>query len=365
MSGSYDEKQKVFSLAMFSYMGTDLNGSTESNRTTITERITGTLNEGDIKSLIGDWEVVWGPCIFQPDDTGSVIANLMYVAKNKQPGGQDPQYVVAIAGTYPKSGYAWTEDFDAGAQVDWPTENPRSSVNAKIAKGTNKGFDALQNMKSTSAGLSLADFLKKEFEGISNSGVKITVTGHSLGGALTPVAASWLRNVQSSWDPKGLSDLTFCSFAAPAMGNTEFADYITNSQFSGTGDRVWNKLDIAPRLYNENDIEKMPNLYRPPIRPNLAIRALARFMKSIANGNDYSHVQPNAIPLPGRFNRKIFSGEDNLEQYAKQAQYQHIEGYFALLDTMVIWDKKIKQYFSSGDSAENMTALNSRLSSFM
>ncbi len=343
----YNEKQKVFSLTMLAYLGTDLDGTAEQNQNTVGERLNATFEDKKIQGLIGKWETVWGPCVFQPRDEGT-IANLMYVAKSSQPG--KPQYVVSIAGTYPTSLYAWGEDFAVGKQVAWNTANPPVTTNAMIAKGTNQGFKNLKNMKyvgSSGVAQSLDKFLKNE---IKTKGAKVIITGHSLGGTITPTVASWLKNTQSSWDPNGLSMLSFYTFAGVTSGNTDFANYVTKSQFEGMVNRVWNSKDLAPVIFNEEAMKSIPTLYEPNIPQTLGIDAFYGLLKALANGNDYLQVQDDAKPLNGKFNKRASIGLVPLVRYAKQVQYQHIEGYFALLNTMEMWNLVIKNYLGSNAS---------------
>jgi len=66
----------------------------------------------------------------------------------------------------------------------------------------------------------------------------ITVTGHSLGGALAQVAAGDLRSM-------GFKNVTACTFGSPRIGNKQFSDWVSKS---GPNYRFTHTDDPVPRL---------------------------------------------------------------------------------------------------------------------
>jgi hypothetical protein len=105
---------------------------------------------------------------------------------------------------------------------------------------------------------SLLGFLTHE---PSSQAIHVTVSGHSLGGALAPVLALWLENNRGSWDGSGKSTLTVYTFAGTTPGNKAYADYL-NSLFIGDSLVVINNtLDIVPHAWNLNTMDEIPHLY--------------------------------------------------------------------------------------------------------
>ncbi len=370
MSGKYDEAKKVFSLAMFSYLGNNLTGTVAGNRRKVAKRLKETFDEEGMRSRLGDWKVVWGPCIFQPDKEFDVIGNLMYIAKSEQDGV--PQYVIAISGTNPMSFYALTMNFRVNKQVDWLPKFPPYCVNGKISKGANIGFRKLKSMKPSEGpgkGQNIKNFLKNEFK-VQKLRVKkpqVIITGHSLGGMLAPTVASWLRNEQNSWDPDNMGNLTLYTFGAGTTGNKEFADYVTKVQFKGKVFRVWNKLEISPPLFNATAMKGLPKIYTPYIKPNEFIRELYNFFENCRNGNCYCQIKKNAKPFANSaINRSIIKGYPFID-YIKQAGYQHIEAYFKLTGTTYIWRNKMREYFmpiGANEANDDLTKLENKIKSF-
>ncbi|MGH9905070.1 MAG: lipase family protein [Pyrinomonadaceae bacterium] len=58
-----------------------------------------------------------------------------------------------------------------------------------------------------------------------NAPTPISVTGHSLGGALSPAVALWLSDTKAQWDPSGRSSLACLPSAGPTSGDQAFATY--------------------------------------------------------------------------------------------------------------------------------------------
>ncbi len=351
---------------MFAYLGVDTRGPASHIKNKLSERINNIISENEVKSLIGEWEVVWGPCVFQPLFS-KTPANVMYVSRNKQANSytkQPPEYIVTIGGTYPSSIYAYLETFQVARQVKWKTLNPKVICDAKISKGMAKGIKQLMKMKcslNSASQLSLAQFLEKE---ISIKGTEIIVAGHSLGAGLASLLSSWLLNTQSSWDPNGLSTVKTYTFAGGTIGNPDFANYLTNHQLKGNITRVWNQLDIGPYIWNRDLLKNLPTLYVPNIEPNIAIKALCRLFIILTNRKDYMHIKEDAKPITGsKFNHTPdFNEKYPVNQYFSQAKYQHIEAYFKLLETMEIW--RIMKHIFKSDKLKKSNELNEKVLSF-
>ena len=132
--------------------------------------------------------MVWGPSVFQAKSEDPLVAayadNTMYMAQEIGTNN----YVLAIAGTNPASIYSWLiQDFNVHSAVPWPFSPDAKEKNEMLAKGTSIGIDNLNNKMPNSDGVSIQEFIQS----IANKGtpIQLHVTGHSLGGALSPALA--------------------------------------------------------------------------------------------------------------------------------------------------------------------------------
>ena len=103
----YDQQQTLFCLSMLAHVSDN-------------EKIISDLADPTVQSKIGQWTILCGPVIYYHDPKNQVWDNIMYVAKGENAETNNPQYVVAIAGTNPKSVFDWLqEDFDTHEMLPW------------------------------------------------------------------------------------------------------------------------------------------------------------------------------------------------------------------------------------------------------
>lgn len=190
----------------------------------------------DISKYLDNWEVVWSG---QETEDG----NYAFVAK--QTNGNF--YAVGIRGSLPvadvfKNWYTFAnwviEDFDVITTVAWPyatTPNPR------IANGSNTAFNNLINMQDElGSGLSITEYLIRN---VYNAGIPLLITGHSLGGNMANVYASYFVS-QIANSTYAQNQLSLYTFAAPAAGNSDYA-----TDLDAKLPNAWhyhNDLDIVP-----------------------------------------------------------------------------------------------------------------------
>jgi hypothetical protein len=280
----------------------------------------------------------------------------MYVAQ----GGPDTvtpgQLVVAIAGTDPYSAFDWIiEDGLVSTLVPWPAGNPPPSSDPQVSLGTFLGLSILQTLRpgprQPGVGTLLLDLLTTGRPGCP----LVTVTGHSLGGALSPSLALYLSDTQGTWDPSAGTGIACLASAGPTPGNGDFAVYF-NSQLEDATTRYWNILDVVPHVWHTADIAAIPGLYAPDIAPDLLVQALADTAAAISMFGDYTQIFPVA-GLPGTVNRSLIDPTaPSFENYVAQMRYQHVDAYPILLGV-----SKVGTVWSVVAAAHRLAAVHSRL----
>lgn len=333
MNNHYSKIQTQFMLAMLSYPTKDNTGSAEK----ISNQLYSKLKEQ--LSMVGDWLVVWGPGVFKTQGQYATekADNVMYVAYSQDKN----EYAICIAGTI--STYDWMElDLKVKAKNMKTWTYGSASSNAKIAQGTWQGLQNLIGLTATGnvpeSGKTLQEFLQDAI----SSPTTIVTNGHSLGGALSPTLALWLKDTQESWDSENNAAISTWPFAGPTIGNQTFTNYYSN-RISGTH-RVENTLDVVPYAWEYATIDEIPVLYEPYIsRPKLLSPAALYILKQEYIGRDVYVQEGKAHRLPGKYNPnantnpltnppKQCGQHDILCRFAAQAAYQHTAEYAKLLD---------------------------------
>ncbi len=302
----YDQQQIIFALNSIANAPSGRHGSVSELEAYAGEVVRRVLADPGVVGLIGEWKLVWGPAVFQAD--GSTVAdNAMYVAQNQT---DESEYVVAISGTNPISAYGWiVEDFTLVPTVAWPFGDAGSSA-GDITQGTSVGLNNLLNDLS-SGNQTLLPFLADQVAGAA-APLKITVTGHSLGGALSPATALALRDTQGiplgqpdGWDPQSSSTIAVLPSAGPTPGNVTWRNYY-DERLGYVTNRLWNAIDVVPHAWQISMLEQVPGLYEPTIEPTFVIRALVGL--AIANSlraGDLQQIRPDVPGLPGEVNPDI------------------------------------------------------------
>jgi hypothetical protein len=240
----------------------------------------------------GHWSCAWGPAT-DPDD-----ANLVYVAVyTDAPSGLPILAAVVIRGTDVDVPDTWGilkqgfEDLFVPWQspLPWLIDNP-----ARVADGTLDALDAIAGL--TAGGASLQDYLIGFLGDPANAGPLLVVTGHSLGGCLTTVAAPWLTMMIGA---NGLSTpVVPATFAAPTAGNAAFAAYFEATFNYGL--RAFNSLDIVPMAWA--NLDGIKTAYEPCgiSVPDLVWLGVEGFKALLAaTGATYAQPATNLVPLTG------------------------------------------------------------------
>lgn len=281
-----------------------------------------------LKGPLGPWELVWGPGVLQVLP-GAVPANTMFVARHQQ----TRELFISIAGTNPFSAYAWlAEDFAVSETRAWGYGNAPEGV--ATSKATLVGLRALQGMVPPPGipgeNTTLAEFLQADFDEQSEP-VTITVSGHSLGGALSPTLALWLLETQKEWDHRMRADISVYAYAGPSPGNTDFASYIDH-RLGENMHRIFNPLDVVTHAWDVADLVELKALYTPDISRDALWDNAVDFLIATTNGIVYQQLDSHAVRLEGKVKRELVSRwVPTMVNLVGQVLYQHTLAYFELV----------------------------------
>jgi hypothetical protein len=334
-------QQAIFAVGAFAGLSSSVTGD-DPDHATFELISTGLRNAA---GTIGTWNVVWGPSVVMQPIGPAVAMNTMYVA---QSAANPSQYVIAIAGTNPRSVLDWIiEDGFVHWQVPW-VYAPVEGRGAKIALGTAIGLGILETMKPSStvpgSGSTLVEFLAT----VTRNPVQISVVGHSLGGALAPTAALWLADTQgflSHWDPHRNATLSAVPTAGPTAGNSAFAAY-SGKKLGARLTPYYNTLDVVPHAWQAAMLAEIPGIYVPHIPKLPVIESLVDLALKLSAAGDYTTL-PGLTPLPGKFHdvdiKRALDAQDrvtqdngilhdlkeviDLERFLREVAYQHTTAY--------------------------------------
>ncbi len=216
--------------------------------------------------------------------------NMAFIARSG-----DAEYAVAIRGTLmqfqAQNVENWIEDLDVMRQVSWPPGDAES----KLSHGAHTGLDGLQRIVDSRSGstVSMRDFLLARAK---NSPIRIAVIGHSLGGTLATVLASWLHD---EFTGAGVdASFSVWTFAAPAAGNAHFASRY-DEVFASTSFRFVMEFDVVPTFPLPHEMISMTRTYFDGVDhdefcrlTDLALQGCARGIEAseFVHGSHYAHT---------------------------------------------------------------------------
>jgi len=281
--------------------------------------------------LNGQWQTVWGPRVYDfPYISHGHSNNTMLVVQSVS----DPNtYVVAIAGTDPKSWSDWLfEDFFVWSTLPWLYGDVPGELKPKISQATAIGLFTLQQIapvKGTpQAGVGLRDYLHSVVADTSDE-ITIYVTGHSLGGALAPTVACWLNDTKAQWDEKDQTTISAYAFAGATPGNQDFATWM-NSRFQGDRlVRVSNTLDVVPHGWRYDTMMAIRDLYPAPYTFPKILDKLLEHIASKLESIDYQFVGEGdqVQPIEGSLYDISPLPKMQVERFGAQALKQHVDAY--------------------------------------
>jgi triacylglycerol lipase len=195
-----------------------------------------------MNTYLPEWKIVW--------DATALNGNHALVVYNGN------TYVIAIRGSLME--FSWDafenwvyQDLNIVSQEDWSFSN---IPGAKVSTGFYRGWKNIIQIKDKTSGQDLLTFLLTHTTGKD----PICITGHSLGGNLATVLASWV-DFKLKEAARAQQPVNVITFAAPAAGNEKFADDF-DKRFPQS-ERIENTGDIVPKFPVTDAVATLSSFY--------------------------------------------------------------------------------------------------------
>lgn len=320
----YDLHQQTFVLSMAVNLASGEKGSARDIEKVLKQKLQTLLTAAQIKDLIGEWSLVWGPAVWQhPFDLRGYSDNAVAVFHN----ATSNTTVCAIAATNANSIFDWAvEDFWVSDKVRWQY-SPTEGV-PWLSAATNFGIGMLLTLRDPQTGAFLPDYLKSG----ASTGTSLIFAGHSLAGALSPALAMVLYGTLSA--RQAWKQVLVYPTAGASPGNSAFAR-ASAEQFppQATGSQpwqrwntlLWNQLDVVPHAWGVDRMVKVPTLYHSSKLVKAELIPIVVYCLYTA-GPDYAALSDLALQgtqRPGTI--------DSIMEFLTEMGYQHVEAYFTLL----------------------------------
>lgn len=306
----YNTYQQLFCLNMLSNVSSVFPYSTvDSIANATVSAVDSVLANPAVIGYMGHWQCVWGPVVLINQASANTdtpaAANTMYVAKNLD---SPSLYVIAIAGTNPNSRYALiNEDADVYRTRAWSKvlKNIYDTstlpipvlLEPFISRATYRGLYNLWTMKDyTRHDTTLLQFLRSL---PTSSPINIWTTGHSLGGALAPTLALYIKNIKTDSLRNNQINVNCLAVAGATPGDRRFSNYyntdVTGGPAMGQNTiRVWNSHDVVPHGYETDMMAVVDTIYdadtMPVVTPRYVKDLVYGLIKGL-NGLHYNYTQ--------------------------------------------------------------------------
>jgi hypothetical protein len=364
---TYNDYQMTFIMSMIANFAppqenaTDPASAAQAIQTNFASKLPGIIAAADFPV---DVTVAWGPyVVVEPKDINkdgtATATNTMLVFKYPSQTVEGiNEYVVSIAGTKTTSIFdAIDEDLLGGKIADWPyCPEPN---NIQISHGTLHGINLLLGLNSSNS-------ITNYFSTLDDPNAIITVTGHSLGGALSPAMALVLFGSTTTYSDIPTHAKTqnwttrIYALAGPDVGNSYYVDYLKATfppqaepvvKWQQFNCKIWNSLDIVPQVWSKGFESYIDNIYGNQLETPVVVKLLLGTLNTTLlnlNGqvNPYICSDPNREgQFVGTFKTALLangsmtaddcdsassSTQESIAEsnFIDQILYQHINAYF-------------------------------------
>lgn len=226
------------------------------------------FQQKEISEKIGNWTCLK---VWILGELDGEARNTTMIFENKE----KTELIIGVAGTNFINQYDWfTEDLETETLVPWnngiilkhnlDTERDKGY----ISTGTSIALKNTWNLRDKRfIGIKLDHWLKEYLNG--NTTIKtVSVTGHSLGGAISPVLAQALSDHRNLWNPDSDIKISSYIFAGPTPGDSDFVGFMESGDV--TLHSMYNKKDVVPHAWNPEMIAQIYDLFEPYL-PNAKV----------------------------------------------------------------------------------------------
>ncbi|WP_394660229.1 hypothetical protein [uncultured Chryseobacterium sp.] len=321
---------------------------------------TASVADSAVTPVLGNWKLVWGPVVLEEVIEGiptGVADNSLFVAECDAvafPGGPVmPAYVVAVAGTNPDSLYDWgDEDFSVSKVVNWNTYDPSGFTPSPyvedtpfISKGTATGIQNLLGMVSPDTAAAPGTSLEQFLTGTKPAeDTAVIFCGHSLGGALSPTLALYLK--QKNYLDHFALTLVYPT-AGPTPGEANFAELFNTTfpalpsgwepqplPYQSWNTMHWNSIDVVPHAWDLPDLLKVAKIYgkSPDFWTAVFLDALegVAVYDATQSGVLYTSIRNSSLegtPQTSDGKKAINVPPQTITDYVSQLFIQHVDLY--------------------------------------
>jgi hypothetical protein len=303
-------------------------------------KLAATLAEPAVQADIGsDWTVVWGPSLtvlaplsldWKSGIATFAAANSAYMVHSPSQG----RYVIGIAGTNPVSWFDWLfEDLFLLPGATWQSALqawnlsgkpvlPTSPTDPNLTSGTFLGVLTVLGLQDPKTQATLRSFLGSLQIQATDT---VTVTGHSLGGALSPTLALALIDPLGPLSHFSKSQVLAYPTAGPTPGNQAFATRYLEYLPASIGQHpwqvwnadLWNTYDVVPRAWGVDTLRELPALYALSGEYDASTIALIALVISAAE--QHSDAFAKTCGTPGRLDTASIAGNFHTSVLPKDA----------------------------------------------
>lgn len=265
----FSPEQKI--MLAFAFMGDIESGKSVVDKTKSEKGAKDLLNSAFTNNIITDYMGHWNCENVWISAVNGEARNTNIVFVNSE----GTEIVIAVAGTNFINNFDWfTEDFEVSKQVNWGPDivnvnsNPSDQFMGQVSQGTAVALQKTWNLSSgLLPGKTLVNWLSDYMSSAAGSKITtVSVTGHSLGGAISPVLAQALADHESSWTNGHTVNIKSFIYAGPGIADARFVDYINSGKVQVSS--IYNTKDVVPHSWFVPMLKEVNSLYNPFLPPD-------------------------------------------------------------------------------------------------